>query len=134
MKLSTIVNIQNEVGGVDEKELSVEVANNVAYFKLDGKDLFEIDFEGNLDEFISSIMMLWGGWTKGKSTVQKSDFEHSQQIIELREQVYAVIDKVAFNKITNEAYDRFRNELGHSFEKLHQSLLVDEFTKEGKKP
>lgn len=58
MKLSTIVNVLNEKEEIVEKELSIEVNSEVAYLKLDGKNLFELDYE-NLADFMEAIFKIW---------------------------------------------------------------------------
>jgi TPP-dependent indolepyruvate ferredoxin oxidoreductase alpha subunit len=69
MKLSTIVNVLDEKSEIVEKEVSVEVDNEMAYFKLEGKDLFELDYE-NLADFMEGIFKLWSPSVVPKITTE----------------------------------------------------------------
>lgn len=74
MRLSTEVIIP----GIDDAQtLEVEVENDVISFYLTKKDKpdFEMDFEGNFDEFIMAIMKVWGGWSETKKSDEAKRLE-----------------------------------------------------------
>lgn len=71
MKLQTSVLTP---GGNDEQTLTVEVESNVATFYLGEKEIFSMDYEGNLDDFAIGILKLWGNITE----VQDKNKEEKQ--------------------------------------------------------
>ena len=60
------------IPGIEKAQaLQVEVESGVITFYLGDKEVFNMDFIGNFDEFFIAIMRVWGDWNVSHDKVEQ---------------------------------------------------------------